>query len=215
MIDHIFMLIDPTGPEIARMETLGLIETYRREHPGQGTQNVCYCFDNMFLELLWVDDPEAVTSPNIKRTGLYERSRWRTTHTCPFGIAWRGTFSSDLQPIPTWAYQAPYLPEGMSIAVAVDGDDPQQPMLFRSPGSAAPIDWPHEKRRDLQRPRGLGAVRDISLTLPSSTQPCEALRIIAAQCRPTIRLEHGQAYRLQMRVEGVDGQPDLTIALPG
>lgn len=53
MIDHIFMLVDPGGPEIAQMTELGLLETYRRVHTGQGTRNICYCFDNMFLELLY------------------------------------------------------------------------------------------------------------------------------------------------------------------
>ena len=89
MIDHVFMLVEANGPEMDGMASLGLIETYRRPHPGQGTQNVCYCFDNLYLELIWVDDEEAVRSNGIQRTGLYERSLWRTKGTCPFGIAWR------------------------------------------------------------------------------------------------------------------------------
>jgi hypothetical protein len=35
-LDHVFVLIDPGGPELAYLKSLGLIETYRRQHPGQG-----------------------------------------------------------------------------------------------------------------------------------------------------------------------------------
>lgn len=45
-LDHIFVFIRPDGPEAARLEAIGLVESYRRDHPGQGTSNVCYCFEN-------------------------------------------------------------------------------------------------------------------------------------------------------------------------
>lgn len=214
MIDRIFMLIDSEGPEIGQMERLGLTETYRRVHPGQGTRNVCYCFDNLFLELLWVDDPDAARSPAIKRTGLYERSLWRSRDVCPFGIAWRGT-SPEVEPsIPTWAFAPPYLPDGMTIAVAEDGDDVRQPMMFRSPGSAPPSDWPPEKRGVLQHGSGLGAAREIILTVPAWAPPSEALRIIAANCHPRLTLKNGDAWHLAMRIEGLGGRSDLMIAVP-
>ena len=214
MIDHIFMLIDPQGPAIDRLAQLGLAETYRRTHPGQGTRNVFYCFDNMFLELLWVDDPDAALSPMIRRTGLYERSLRQTTEVCPFGIAWRPSPFGAEPAIQTWAFSPPYLPCGMTIAVAEDSDDFRQPMIFRSPGSAPPIEWPHEKRGDLQRGRGLGAVREIVLTMPDSIAPCAALNVIAAECQPSLTLKQGSAWHLQMQIERLDGRPDLVLGLP-
>lgn len=86
-VDHIFVLIDPQGDDCKSLQRLGLAETYRRQHKGQGTQNVCFCFDNLFVELLWIDDVDEVRSDRIARTKLYERSRWRTDGTHPFGIA--------------------------------------------------------------------------------------------------------------------------------
>jgi len=73
----VFMLIDPQGDEIKRLRSLGIAETYRRQHPGQGTQNVCFCFDNLFVELLWINKVEDALSDKITRTKLFERSRWR------------------------------------------------------------------------------------------------------------------------------------------
>jgi Glyoxalase-like domain len=69
-IDHIFMFIEPDGPELNQLKSLGLVETYRREHPGQGTANACFCFDNMFVELLWMVDPTEALSTLIVRTDL-------------------------------------------------------------------------------------------------------------------------------------------------
>jgi hypothetical protein len=65
-----FMLIDANGPEIDKMASFGLVETYRRTHPGQGAQNVCYRFDNLFLELMWVNDEDAVRRPCYPRYRL-------------------------------------------------------------------------------------------------------------------------------------------------
>jgi hypothetical protein len=214
MIDHIFMLIDPEGPAIGQMRELGLVETYRRVHPGQGTRNVCYCFDNMFLELLWVDDPNAALGPTIRRTGLYDRSLWRSQDVCPFGIAWRAPVSGAEPAISTWAFSPPYLPEGMTIAVAEDSDDVRQPMMFRSPGSAPPIDWLPEKRGDLQHGCGLGAVQEITLTMPASAPPCDALKTIAADCEPRLMLAQGHAWHLEMRIAGLNGRSDLILAIP-
>ena len=214
MIDHIFMFIDPEGPEIGQMERLGLAETYRRTHPGQGTRNVCYCFDNMFLELLWIDEPNAAQSPTIRRTGLYERSLWRSREACPFGIAWRGTSLGAEPSISTWAFAPPYLSDGMTIAVADDGDDVRQPMMFRSPSSAPPSDWPPEKRGELQHGSGLGAVQEIILTMPAWAPPSGTLETIAANCQPRLTLRHGDAWHLAMRIEGLEGRSDLVVAIP-
>lgn len=51
-LDHLFVLIERDAPEFGYFRSLGLVETYRRRHLGQGTENACYCFDNLFVELL-------------------------------------------------------------------------------------------------------------------------------------------------------------------
>ncbi|MCP4303649.1 MAG: VOC family protein, partial [bacterium] len=141
-LDHIFFLIEPGGPEPGFLERPGLRESYRRDHPGQGTQNACYCFDNIYIELLWVNDPAMARSKQIARTKLLERSTWRSAGTCPIGLAWRSGEGDDGFGGKTWDYCPPYLPDGAGISVSVDSDDPCQPMLFRSPGTSGPLDWP-------------------------------------------------------------------------
>jgi len=51
-IDHPFLFFLPGGAEISRLAQLGFVETCRRTHPGQGTANVCCCFNTLYLELL-------------------------------------------------------------------------------------------------------------------------------------------------------------------
>ena len=102
------MLISPPIPgvasELTRLEALGLTPTYRRQHPGQGTQNLCFYFDNLCIELLWVCNQDEVRSKRIAQTRLYERSEWRVADANPFGNAWRGLADEREWPIPVWNY---------------------------------------------------------------------------------------------------------------
>ena len=66
-VDHLFLLIEPDGPEIEALRHLGLTETYRRTHPGQGTANACFAFDNLYLELLWLTREAEARSANQSR----------------------------------------------------------------------------------------------------------------------------------------------------
>jgi Glyoxalase-like domain len=210
-LDHVFVLVEEPGPEIARMRAIGLVETYRRIHHGQGTQNVCYAFDNMFLELLWISDAREARSDSILRTQLFERSQWRGTMACRFGVAWRDRSGESTATIPTWAFTPPYLPAGLTIDVATASDDPRQPMMFRSPGKLAPAEWPEAERGNLQRDAGFSCVSRVVLGMPSAASISPALHslsacgIISVQSNTDV-----DAYSLELEVEHVSGPP-LTI----
>lgn len=135
-LDHVFVLVAEPAPLLATLGALGLKESYRRVHPGQGTRNVCFAFDNAFLEVLWIYAPEQTLGPQIRRMAFGERLQQ-----CPYGLAWRGP-----SPLPTWEYRPPYLPAGMCIPVATASDDAAHPLLFRSPGEHPPSAWPPERR---------------------------------------------------------------------
>lgn len=198
-IDHIFMFVEPDGPELAQLKALGLVETYRREHPGQGTANACFAFDNLFIEVLWIVDPAEALTPAIVRTGLEPRSRWRSAGTCPLGIAWRGKAKGLIE---TWDFAPPYLPKGITIDVACDGDDPRQPMMFTFPGSQAPRDWAEAKRGQLQTKAGFNVVSKVILTLPESVVPSPALQCLSQTCRPELELSSGMGFGLKLFFEG-------------
>lgn len=206
-LDHIFVFCKPDSGYGQWLKSFGLVETYRRQHPGQGTENICFCFENAFIELLWVNDESETRSPLIARTGLYERSRHRDLGTCPFGIAWRGSGQ-----IPTWPYHPPYMPPQVAIDVATDGDDPTQPMMFRSPGDSAPRSWPAERRGNLQRDAGFQSVRLQQLAIPSNKSPSPALQTLASDVGFDL-CNGGSSYRMDLRLDRRMGEAPITLSL--
>lgn len=208
-LDHIFVFIEPRGPEIRFLKDLGLCETYRREHPGQGTANVCFAFENAFLELLWITDPQEAASPAIVRTGLLARSKWLLDGTCPFGIAWRGGGGA----IPTWRFEPPYLPAGLSIPVATDGDDPRQPMMFTFPGTVPPTDWPLERHGKFQHAGGFTVIEGVEISTPSSVGESSALRLLSASMQPKLTLTKGPEFGLKVQIAKRDGT-SIVLSFP-
>ncbi|MDF0597673.1 VOC family protein [Psychromarinibacter halotolerans] len=176
-IDHVFLFPHDLAGVKTLLEAKGLAPSFRRAHPGQGTANVCYCFENTYLELLWVDDATAQQHPGVARTGLIQRGTGGAS-ACPIGIAWRDAQDAALD-AETWDYHAPFLPAGMSIAVATESDDPTHPFVFRSPGTSAPSEWTDGRAGRLQRAAGLGAVERIVLGCPSGFRPGLALTLLA------------------------------------
>lgn len=162
-MDHVFIAVESGGGELRRrLDRLGLQPSYMRRHQGQGTENVCYAFDNLYLELLWESDAAALDSAPVAPTRLAERVR-RVDGACPIGVAVRGGKLAR-----TWAWQPTFLPTGTTLAVAELSRDPAMPLLFESPGTAPPIDWTDERAGDRQRQLGLD-VADVRLRLPTGS----------------------------------------------
>src|SRR5215475_4921008 len=90
-IDHIFICTAVGAPEAERLIEFGLAEGSPNHHPGQGTANRRFFFENAMLELLWVDDAEEVQREGIRRLALWERWSQRNLGASPFGICYRPT----------------------------------------------------------------------------------------------------------------------------
>jgi hypothetical protein len=112
---------------------LGFVEGSSNTHPGQGTANRRFFFENFMLELLWVSDPAEVQSEQTRRTRLWERCEQREAGANPFGIVFRSAHSqTSPAPFPTWSYAPPYLPAGISMQIAA-GTRLSEPELFYLP----------------------------------------------------------------------------------
>ncbi|MGV3526499.1 MAG: VOC family protein [Candidatus Sericytochromatia bacterium] len=211
-LDHIFVFSTPDGPEQAYFEVLGLVPTYHRIHVGQGTANVCYAFDNAFIEILWVLNREEAASESIRRMQLLERSRWRDQQTCPFGIAWRSPLS--IAPVVTWPFEPPYLPDGWAIDVMAASDDPRQPLAFSFPGSEAPQEWPSERRGSLQRAAGFSTLGLKTLWMPAGVLPAPDIAQLIQALGGDIYVSPNGAYQLELALHRNDGLPSLMLRLP-
>jgi predicted metal-dependent HD superfamily phosphohydrolase len=215
-IDHLFLFIEPDGPEIDALKRLGLTETYRRVHPGQGTANACFAFDNLFLELLWLTREADARSPAIARTRLWERSQWFTQGSCPFGVAVRGDLAG--AGVPTWDYRPPYLapllPAGACIPVAIANDDAALPMLFVSPGKESPAQWPDERRGTLQRVAGFGPVLSVELGLPARAASAPLMNGLGSASPPLRVAQRADGrHHLRLALTDADGLHTHTLDL--
>ena len=213
-LDHVFVMVEKNGPEADRLEQIGLTETYRRTHKGQGTANICYCFENLFLELLWIENETEACSNLIARTGLYNRSKWRSNKSNPFGLAWREEDDEHLTSRPIWEFTPPYLPAGMSIPVSIDSDDLKQPFMFRSPGTSPPSAWSFDRRGKLQEAVGLTSVERVDLIMPRQAGLSSCLLDLVEKTILTVQQLETETASAVLHIKNSDAASNLRISLP-
>ena len=211
-LDHLFLFVEADGPAPALLEAAGLTESYRRRHPGQGTSNICYCFDNAFLELLWLVDEAEARSPAVARTQLADRARWRENAASPLGIALRGYGPQAPLPFETWEYHTPFRPGGRKILpIAAFSDDLVQPLVFGSPGDLRPDQWPEERQSVRQSALGLREIETVDVVMPDTVAPAEELQALADQ--GILKITSGPAQGAILTLSRDDGAL-LRLSLP-
>lgn len=57
-LDHVFICTSLDAPAAEQLAAFGLTEGEPNVHPGQGTACRRFFFRNVYLELLWVHDPD-------------------------------------------------------------------------------------------------------------------------------------------------------------
>jgi len=121
-IDHAFVCTAAGAPAAGRLIDFGLAEGAPNRHPGQGTANRRFFFDNFMLEFLWVENPEEAQSAQTCRTRLWERWSAPGGAVCPFGfILAPAAEAEEACPFRSWRYAPPTMP-GLDLAIAADTD---------------------------------------------------------------------------------------------
>jgi hypothetical protein len=132
-VDHAFIGCTAGAPEGDALLRLGFAEGSSNTHPGQGTANRRFYFENFMLELVWVADPAEARNERTRRTRLWERCERQDSQVNPFGIIFRSTGTPPAPaPFATWSYTPVYLPPGLAMQVA-DGTTLYEPELFYLP----------------------------------------------------------------------------------
>jgi hypothetical protein len=209
-VDHAFIACGACAPEGDALLRAGFIEGSANTHPGQGTANRRFFFENFMLELIWVADAAEAQSAQTRRTRLWERWSMRNAGISPFGIIFRSSGDQDsAAPFPTWAYHPNYLPEGLSIQIA-EGTALHEPELFYLPflrNSDARTREPLDHAAPIRRVRGLcGGVQNLR-------ELSAASRVVEQQ--GLVRYFQSQQPVLEIRFAGVsDHVVDLRPALP-
>lgn len=203
-LDHLFVFVEasdaqPGGVAFERLKAIGLEPSFTRRHVGQGTANLCYAFDNAYLELLFVVDEVELAASPLNRAGFAARAAWRNTGASPFGIACRG----GALPGVSWIYRNRDFPPGVSISIADESDDPILPFVFTSPGSTPPSEWGDGRAGARQSAAGLTELTIERVTLPTLPKAGGSL-------------DGFHRSGVIKTLEIADGQPDLLLGLaPG
>ncbi|MBD2681815.1 MULTISPECIES: VOC family protein [Nostoc] len=199
-LDHIFVCVEPEAPPADLLTAFGLTEGNRRIHQGQGSANVCFFFENAYLELLWLFNINEAQSALVRPTGLWERCRWQETEACPFGISFRSTASDSREiPFPTWDYYAKYLPPQASIPIATNSDNLSEPLIFISPTTKKPTDYALERQLPLVNKIGFKEITALQVTLPSTQKFSAEVRTLIDL--GLVQFSQGDFYQLEIEFD--------------
>jgi hypothetical protein len=130
-IDHFFICTAAGGLVADRLIQFGFTEGSPNRHPGQGTANRRFFFDNAFLELVWLENPDEASSDLVRRTKLYERCTNFGGGASPFGVCLRPKpGAARAAPFSAWEYRPPYLPDPLMINMGSNFEILTEPLLF-------------------------------------------------------------------------------------
>ena len=196
-IDHVWMLVEHGAPEAELFRALGMLVAPPVVHEGQGTVGVPVMFENVYLELLSVED-EALASQTVG-ADYVRRLAWRAEGQAPFGVGLREVATGD-PPLPTERYTAPWLQPGTALQVFSD-QSVHEPALFMLPDY---LTYPALKQAFPQVAQALaskpGAVTGVELTLAHAVDRSAPARWIAAD--GLLAFVDGVTPHLHLVIEG-------------
>ncbi|MCI0527280.1 MAG: hypothetical protein L0Y56_07535 [Nitrospira sp.] len=178
-LDHLFICTSMEAPQANRLIEFGLTEGTRNVHTEQGTSNRRFFFCNGMIELLWLHSEEEAKSDVIAPTRLYERCKHRETGASPFGLCLRPAHQEETDfPFDCWPYRPPYLPQNLSLYVAVSSTSIDEPMLFYIPFNTRPDKAPAGRRQPLEHAAGFREITAVRITMPKAQPYSTALRAV-------------------------------------
>jgi hypothetical protein len=129
-LHHLFITTANPEAAAARILSAGLDEGSPNVHPGQGTANRRFFFENLYLELLFSVEDSSTPAAGLERMRLRERCALTDSSWGRFGFA-----SSDSGEVPfeTWEYRPPYMPDGAALRIGTNSERLDEPMIFVVP----------------------------------------------------------------------------------
>lgn len=130
-IDHIFICSTDPERDTKILTDFGLAEGPPNSHPGQGTANTRFFFQNIYIEFLYITDDVLAQSAITRPSKLYERitQAFGNPQISPFGF---GIYPSDnglkITDYTTWEYHPQFLPPPLKMDVF--GNSLAEPMYY-------------------------------------------------------------------------------------
>jgi hypothetical protein len=131
-LDHIFILVKPEAKDADLLLSIGMVESFSRDHKGQGTSNRRFEFSNGMLEFLWVRDSEEAMNGPARDLQFPKRADSQTSS--PFGIILNRKDETFLdQPFSGWQYQPDYFKPPMAFHVGMNSSNLLEPLCIYAP----------------------------------------------------------------------------------
>ena len=137
-LDHVFILVEPGAKVADLLVSLGIEESFSRDHKGQGTSNRRFEFSNGMLEFLWVRDADEAN--NGPGRDLLFPERAENPNASPFGVILnRKDNASEGMPFTGWRYQPDYFKPPMAFHIGANSGNLSEPLCIYVPFMAPPI----------------------------------------------------------------------------
>lgn len=116
-LDHLYICVAVGAPEASVLENAGLrLAVDTAHHTGQGTASVFFAFENMYLELTWVEDSVELATADQELADKFNNAAKGGS---PFGLGLRRSEPiTDSLPFQTKSYYQAWMREGSAIEIA-------------------------------------------------------------------------------------------------
>jgi hypothetical protein len=175
VLDHVFMLVSEGAPEADELVRFGLTEGSRNVHPGMGTANRRFFFDNAMLELLYVQDPAEAQSEPIRPAGIWERACYRESGAAPFALNIRRSVADAPIPFETFDWAPPFLPAGVVLPAGRTVPN-VEPFVFVARFGLRPHPFTEDRPEPIEHPAGLRRVSGVRISYHQPGPPSAPLQ---------------------------------------
>ena len=223
-LDHVFVWVTKGAPEAQALQQAGLqLQPDTHPHTGQGTASKIFIFENVYLELIWIEDEQAATK-NAARSGIdmLRRSRWKQTGASPFGVGLhRKSAESGELPFPVRLYWAEWMKPDTTIEFAQTVSNATEPMYFVLPdyiSIGSPAVQARLKETVKSSPHQLGVSRLTDLRIITTSNRLTSTSEMLTR-GGVVKVERGSAPLAQLTFDGgrqgksVDLRPGLPLVL--
>jgi hypothetical protein len=204
-LHHVFLLTEPEAPAADALVELGLVEGSRNVHPGQGSANRRFFFEDLYLELVYFTDE------NEARTGagsvIRSLDRYRAAEGSPIGLIFRADSGEDLSSFPSFPYQPSYFDEGVFFSVGDNAGRLDEPSCIVLP---VPVPVPQagpEPRSGVPFSR----VSRVAVSVPTK-EPSAVLAAAGEVDR--VALQPGRQHLLEIEFGDAAAEADLRPEMP-
>lgn len=206
-LHHFFILTEKPKETGNLLVSMGLKESFSRDHKGQGTSNRRFEFSNGMLELLYVRDRNEAENGPAGHLRFVDRVT--SASASPFGLIFNQTNGTGLgYPFSGWTYQPDYLEPPNAFHIGDNSEILEEPLCFYAPFFGTP--------GDCQGTQEFSTIKNVKVSVPRNVLSETLLSLKAVG---GLQIETGDDHVLRLTLDGagdrqsMDFRPDLPLII--